>query len=114
MMMMTRGIRQAVGDDKSGYRLAWQIVVDSLKLTSANPTFLEGRDAILRALDDLRAGQQITDGNHRVARSALWAAFAHFGMGANAFSMLGSTGPPLTTASPRACNTNNVGGHLFP
>jgi len=29
--------------------LAWQLVVDALKVTPTNPTFLDGRDAILRA-----------------------------------------------------------------
>ena len=61
-------------------------MVDGLKLIPANPTFLEARDAILRALDDLRSVGRITPATHRAARKAAWEAFAHFGMGVNAFS----------------------------
>ena len=62
------------------------MVVDGLKLTQPNPTFLEARDAILRALDDLRAISRVSGEMHALARRAAWEAFAHFGMGANAFS----------------------------
>lgn len=54
LMSMTRRIREALGDEK-GYRLSWQIVVDGLKLLSADPTFLQARDGILRVLESLRA-----------------------------------------------------------
>lgn len=86
LMMMTRRIRQAVGNDQDGYRLASQIVVDGLKLTQANPTFLDARDAILRALDDLKSIGRISPAVHMSARKAAWEAFAHLGMGVNAFS----------------------------
>ena len=81
LMMMTRRMRQAFGDDGAGYRLSWQIVVDGLKVTPANPTFLQGRDAILRSLDDLLSVSRITPAVHAQARRAAWQAFAHFGMG---------------------------------
>lgn len=39
-------------DRQIGAPLAIQIVIDALKLTPANPTFLQARDAILAALED--------------------------------------------------------------
>ena len=86
LMMMTRKLRAALGNDQQGYRLAWQIVTDGLKLTPANPTFLDARDAILRALDDLGTTNHIPPATHTLARKAAWQAFAHFGMGVNATS----------------------------
>jgi extracellular elastinolytic metalloproteinase len=86
-MMMTRRIRAALGDNARGYRLSWQIVVDGLKLLPADPTFLQARDAILRALDDTLNVKLIDAATHRAARRAAWEAFAHFGMGVNAESM---------------------------
>jgi extracellular elastinolytic metalloproteinase len=85
-MMMTRKIRAALGDDQQGYRLSWQIVTDALKLTAANPTFLQARDDILGAINDLGATHRVTPATHILARRAAWEAFAHFGMGANASS----------------------------
>jgi extracellular elastinolytic metalloproteinase len=86
LMMMTRRIRHALGNDQTGYRLAWRMVVDGLKLMQANPTFLDARDAILRALDDLKAVGGVSLAIHKIVRKASWEAFAHFGMGVNAFS----------------------------
>src|SRR4030095_11455433 len=56
------------------------------KLTAANPSFLDARDAILRALDDKRAAGQLTQAEFDTARNGAWAAFAKFGMGPNARS----------------------------
>ena len=86
LMKMTRLIRAALGDDSSGYRLSWQLVVDGLKVTPQNPTLLDGRDAILRALDDLLTVNRIPADVHRRAMAAIWRAFAAFGMGAGASS----------------------------
>ena len=85
LMSMTRRVRAALGNQE-GYRISWQIVVDGLKLISGNPTYLEARDGILRALDDLRSINRITAPTHAVVRKAAWQAFARFGMGVNAFS----------------------------
>jgi extracellular elastinolytic metalloproteinase len=85
LMSMTRRVRAALGNQE-GYRISWQIVVDGLKLISGNPTYLEARDGILRALDDLRSINRITAPAHAVVRKAAWQAFARFGMGVNAFS----------------------------
>ncbi|MER8640191.1 M20/M25/M40 family metallo-hydrolase [Mesorhizobium sp. M1365] len=86
LMMMTRKLRAALGNDQQGYRLSWRIVTDGLKLTPANPTFLDSRDAILRALNDLATTNQIPPATHKLALSSAWQAFAHFGMGAQASS----------------------------
>ncbi|MER8929196.1 M36 family metallopeptidase [Mesorhizobium sp. M0859] len=86
LMMMARKFRAALGNDQQGYRLAWRIVTDGLKLTQANPTFLDARDAILKALHDLATTNQIPAATHKLALNSAWQAFAHFGMGTNASS----------------------------
>ena len=86
LMMVVRRIRLALGAEKDGYRLGWQIVVDGLKLIPANATFLEARDGILMALDHLKAGNKISGTVHQLVRKSAWQAFAHFGMGASASS----------------------------
>jgi Fungalysin metallopeptidase (M36)/Peptidase family M28 len=84
LMMMVRRIRAALGSDTDGYRLGWQMVVDGLKLTPANPTFLQARDAILLALDQMLDQRRIPQATHRTVRQAAQAAFGRFGMGPNA------------------------------
>jgi len=86
LMMMTRKLRAALANDQQGYRLAWQMVTDGLKLTRPNPTFLDARDAILLALDDLNTTHRISPATQTLARRAAWQAFAHFGMGVHATS----------------------------
>lgn len=69
---------------KVGNKLGVQLVVDALKLSPANPSFLDMRDAILAALDNKRAAGQLTADAHSAARRDLWGVFARFGMGPNA------------------------------
>jgi extracellular elastinolytic metalloproteinase len=69
-----------------GRLLGLQLVVDGFKLTPANPSFLDARDAILRALDDKRAAGQLTQAQFDAAHNGAWAAFAKFGMGPGARS----------------------------
>lgn len=69
-----------------GKLLGLQLVVDGFKLTAANPSFLDARDAILRALDGKRAASQLTQAEFDAAHSGVWRAFAKFGMGPNARS----------------------------
>jgi extracellular elastinolytic metalloproteinase len=69
-----------------GRTLMLQLVVDALKLTPANPSFLDARDAILRALDDRLAAGQIPPADHVRARDEAWKVFARFGMGPRAQS----------------------------
>jgi subtilisin-like proprotein convertase family protein len=69
-----------------GAELGVQLVVDGLKGTPANPSFLDARDAILSALDEMRTAGQISTSDHVAASHGIWSAFAHFGMGLNASS----------------------------
>jgi hypothetical protein len=85
LMMMVRRMRAALGD-VDGYRLGWQMVVDGLKLTRANPTFLDARDAILLALDHMLDQRRVAQAVHEAARAAALTAFGRFGMGPNATS----------------------------
>ena len=91
LMEMTRNIGSALGSRDAGYRLSWQIVVDGLKMTSANPSFLVARDEILQSIDDLHDSGVVSDSDHSLVLSAAWRAFAKYGMGVNAFSQ----GPEL-------------------
>ncbi|MFJ1703816.1 M36 family metallopeptidase [Kitasatospora sp. NPDC088346] len=85
LMELTRRVGTALGDKRRGYRVSWQAVVDGLKLTPKNPSFLVARDAILRALRALRGGA-LTPAEYTAARLAAWEAFARFEMGFDAFS----------------------------
>jgi extracellular elastinolytic metalloproteinase len=69
-----------------GKNLAVQLVVDALKLSPANPSFLSMRDSILRALQNMILGGVISASEHFTARRGIWRAFAKFGMGPEAQS----------------------------
>jgi extracellular elastinolytic metalloproteinase len=86
LMEITRRAVNELDDKPRAYAVCWQIVVDALKLTTPNPNFLDARDAILQALDDLQANAKITAEEHTAVRRAAWTAFAHFGLGPNASS----------------------------
>jgi extracellular elastinolytic metalloproteinase len=68
-------------DRRVGSALALQVVVDSLKLAPANPSFLDMRNAMVRALDGLAAAGGLPVAEHRSATDELWAVFTRFGMG---------------------------------
>jgi extracellular elastinolytic metalloproteinase len=74
------GARRRLGSNQ----LAMQLVVDSLKLAGANPSFLDMRDAMLAALSDMRDAGKLTPERFTEAETALWGAFARFGMGPGA------------------------------
>jgi extracellular elastinolytic metalloproteinase len=65
-----------------GATLALRLVLEGMRDLMQNPGLLDGRDGILTAVDDLLDGDE-----HRAARTAVWAAFAGFGMGAGASSI---------------------------
>lgn len=67
-------------------RFAVQLVVDALKLSPANPSFLDMRDAILAALEAQRAANGLDETTYLAKRNGIWAAFAKFGMGPGASS----------------------------
>ncbi|WP_282691989.1 M36 family metallopeptidase [Streptomyces sp. CC208A] len=102
LMEMTRRISTELGSKKRGYRIAWQAVVDGLKLTPKNPSFLTARNAVLRALKDLQGGP-LTAAEYPGVRKAAWGAFARYGMGFDAFCPNASfTGCQAGTAPPPA------------
>jgi extracellular elastinolytic metalloproteinase len=84
LMQMNRNIGEALGDRDRGHQIGWWIVVDGLKLTPANPSFLDARDAILKALDDLLTAGKLSQPEHAMVRKAAWQAFSQFEMGPNA------------------------------
>jgi extracellular elastinolytic metalloproteinase len=69
-----------------GSELGMQLVVDALKLSPTNPSFLEMRDSILAALDAMLASGKLGSDEHSTAQSGIWDAFAKFGMGPGAQS----------------------------
>jgi extracellular elastinolytic metalloproteinase len=71
---------------KIGRTLGPQLVVDALKLSPANPSFLDMRDAILAALDGRLSSGQLSQSEHDEALAGIWEAFARFGMGPGARS----------------------------
>jgi extracellular elastinolytic metalloproteinase len=70
---------------------AIQVVVDGLKLTPANPTYLQARDAILTALQNKAQVENWGSVHRRLRQRQAWEAFAKFGMGVRA------QGGPATT-----------------
>jgi extracellular elastinolytic metalloproteinase len=69
-----------------GAMLAFQLVVDALKLAPANPSFLDMRDAIISALEHKRAAGDLSAAAAAAALAGIWKAFAKFGMGPGAQS----------------------------
>ncbi len=60
---------------------AVQMVMDAFKLTPANPSFLDARDAIVSALDHALTAGRINANQHDGAWQGMWSTFARFGMG---------------------------------
>jgi extracellular elastinolytic metalloproteinase len=71
-----REMNRNIGDP-----LGLQLVVDSLKLAPANPSFLEMRDSILTSVDNHLGAGTLTAAQHKTAKAGVWKAFAKFGMG---------------------------------
>ena len=92
LLEMTRRAVDEVGDKARAYAICFQVVVDGLKLTPANPTFLQARDSMVAALADLGTTAAITSQEQAQVRRALWRAFAQFGMGTGATSVGGGFG----------------------
>lgn len=87
LMKMNRDLGGTFGDRQRGHLLGWQLVVDGFKKTSANPSFLQARDGILKALDSQKTVGTLSANDFRRALRAVWGAFARFGMGPNARSI---------------------------
>lgn len=108
---------------KIGKDLGLALVVDALKISPANPSFLDMRDAILIALDDKLTAGQLTEAEHASARTDVWAVFGRFGMGPAArsdgpslegieadFSTAGGPTPPRPQPRP----SQPAGGGISP
>jgi hypothetical protein len=89
LMEMTRNV---------GINPSLQIVIDALKLSPANPSFLDMRDAILQAAQDLRTVGRITAREHFDIRRQITKVFSRFQMGpraqSNAAQLTGIVGDP--------------------
>lgn len=85
LMQLTRNVSAALDSKERGYRITWQAVVDGLKLTPKNPSFLIARDAVLQAFKSMKGTQRLSDDEYGKVRRAAWEAFAQFGMGFDAF-----------------------------
>ena len=85
LMQMHRELDKALGAPRGG-QLGWQVIVDALKLTPANPSFVDARDAILKAIDDFHRDGTLSAVQWQASRRAGWTAFARFGIGAGARS----------------------------
>jgi extracellular elastinolytic metalloproteinase len=84
LLHLTRNVSAALNSKERGYRITWQAVVDGLKLTPKDPSFLTARDAILLAFKAMK-GRQLANEEYAAVRRAAWEAFAKFGMGFDAF-----------------------------
>jgi extracellular elastinolytic metalloproteinase len=86
-----------------GATLCVQLVVDAWKITPANPSFLDGRDALFAALDAMQSARGLTAAEHDAIASAMWKVCARFGMGpaaqSNGASLQGVTADFSTPAS---------------
>jgi subtilisin-like proprotein convertase family protein len=80
LLEMNRRLAAELGDPQ-GRHLSVQLVVDALKLSPPLPSFLDARDAILRAVDNKQTAGQLDADRHAKARRAILSTFAHFGMG---------------------------------
>ena len=85
---MTWGLIEEFGFDSDlyngtgGNNIALQLVMDGLKLQPCNPGFVDGRDAILAAID---INPFLTNDNMRaIAGCRVWTAFANRGLGFSA------------------------------
>jgi len=85
LMHMTRLIVSKL-TQKKGYEISWLAVIDGLKLTVPNPSFIDARNAIHAALKGILQQNLISQAEYDIAENARKEAFAKFGMGKNAKS----------------------------
>jgi extracellular elastinolytic metalloproteinase len=85
LMHWTRHLA-AVEKKEQAYYICWQAVIDGLKLTSANPSFLDARDGIMRALNAMASTGSFPSPLVNAAINQFRISFAKFGMGVNASS----------------------------
>ncbi len=71
---------------RTNKHLALQLVIDALKLSAANPSFLNMRDHIVTALENMRLSGRLNTNQRNGAWQSFWSVFARFGMGPQAAS----------------------------
>ncbi len=81
LIEMNKKIGEGLGNERRGKTLAMQLVVDALKLSPTNPSFLNMRDSILKALEDKLRDHQLSSDEYELVWRNVWEAFAKFGMG---------------------------------
>jgi extracellular elastinolytic metalloproteinase len=87
---------------KIGKELTLNLVLDSLRLAPANPSFIDMRDSMFAALEHmLTASNPMSPADYDRAKEGMWAVFAKLGMGVGAKS----NGPTLSGV---------VGSHVVP
>ncbi|MDQ3586921.1 MAG: M36 family metallopeptidase [Actinomycetota bacterium] len=92
-----------------GSALAVPLVVDALKLSPPNPSFLNMRDAVLSALEAMLSAQRVDQDRFEQVHGGIWETFAKFGMGPNAKSngaQLTGIEPDFETPTPSAPDAN--------
>lgn len=68
-----------------GKQMTVNLVLDSLRLAPANPSFLDVRDSMLAALEHMvTTSNPINPGDYNRVKKDMWAVFAKFGMGISA------------------------------
>lgn len=100
LLAMNRSFGAVLGSFERGHELGWQLVVNALKqlpLGQDGPSFLDGRQAILSALQAMRSRVPLLDSGPLFAverlgdlEAAVRRAFASLGMGRNAHSQGGT------------------------
>lgn len=85
LLFWIRHLARILGKPKA-YFICWQSVVDGMKLSASNPSFIDARDAIIMSLDGLKSGKVITEVEYAHTMNVCWKAFSIFGMGMNASS----------------------------
>jgi len=120
LMETNRNLNARLGTPR-GQRLAFQLVVDALKLSPTNPSMLDMRDAIFSALDHKRqASPGLSDTDYNATKAGIWAAFAKFGMGVRAksvgakFADVVEDFTPGTTVSGPGTGPSTPGGTSAP
>ncbi|KAJ2748514.1 hypothetical protein GGI19_006084, partial [Coemansia pectinata] len=80
-------------DLTKGNSIMLQLLLDGMKLQPCNPTFIDARDAIIQAENNLTGGKN---------KCAIWAAFAKRGLGVNAPRSDGGSHTDDSTRPPKS------------
>jgi extracellular elastinolytic metalloproteinase len=83
LLHWTRHLASVIGK-KEAHCICWQAIVDGLKLTNANPSFLDARNAILNAVTTMIKTGKISADQADIVINKFKTSFARFGMGSNA------------------------------